>query len=619
MKPHFRLFGIPVRVELFFFLVVGFLGWSSQRPGVLLIAWVLVAFVSILWHEMGHAFAFRAFGYPPAIVLHGFGGATSSLSPERLSPKRDIAISLAGPAAGMALGGLVYAATRYFDLAGTPASEGDFRLQVIIADLLFVNIAWGIFNLVPMLPLDGGRVMAASLDLVTNGRGETPALIVSLVVGAAIAVAALATGNTWPALLVLFLGLNNLTTLQQKRRLAPQKDNLENLREGYEALDRRDLETASRRAAAVLEDPKSPEIKASATHLLMWTQMGQGRFQDAARTGEASFAERPEAGLAYNVARAWAKAGWPNEALNWLGEATDLGYRNVEDLDQDPDLASVRGTSDYDRVRDRMTGRAEVTDSPSAATTGQTTTGQTTSGQGEHPEPARPAPKAREPGRLTVVKAILAINLAVFAAQLLQPSLTAEFGQSPLDIARGQWYRLFSPMLLHADFIHIGFNSFALWIYGPNVETVFGRVRFLAIYVLAGFSGAVASYAFGDCPSLGVGASGAIFGIIGALLVFSFFRRQSRAGAANLQGILLIVALNLFIGFTVPQIDNFAHMGGLAGGILLGAAFDSLQRLRAAGRIFPAVSFAGQAIAAVAVTSAAAFLALYRTLNFTCG
>lgn len=613
MKPHFHLFGIPVRIELFFFLLVGFLGWSSQRPAFLLAAWVVIVFISILWHEMGHAFAFRAFGYAPAIVLHGFGGATSSLSPVRLTPRRDIAISLAGPAAGMALGGAIFALSRLLDLDGPPTDLNGVRLRVIVSDLLFVNIGWGIFNLLPMLPLDGGRIMAASLDLVTKGKGETSALIISLIVGMAIAVLAFFTENTWAALLVLFLGLNNFTALQQKRKLAPQAEDLQRLQEGYEALDRRDLATASQRAAAVLSDPKSPEVQASATNLLMWTQMQQGRFKEAAQLGEQAFAERPDPYLAYHVSRAWARAGWRKESLDWFAKAVDNGFSNVEELDAEPDFASVRGSGEFDRLRDRMLGRTA-----SESQTAGTGAGPPSEQHGEHVESKAPVhEKGPEAG--SIVKAILLINVVVFLLQTLRPGLTSAFGQSPEAIARGEWYRLLTPMLLHAGFIHIAFNSYALWIYGPAVERVFGSARLLGLYVIAGFTGAVASYAFGKCPSLGVGASGAIFGIIGVLLVFSFNRRKvSRAGAANLQAILVIIGLNLLIGFTVPRIDNFAHMGGLAGGIVVGAAFDLMQTLRAMGRIPLALAVSAELAVAMVVILGAAALAIYRTLTFAC-
>jgi len=174
-------------------------------------------------------------------------------------------------------------------------------------------------------------------------------------------------------------------------------------------------------------------------------------------------------------------------------------------------------------------------------------------------------------------------------------------------------------MLLHADFIHIGFNSYALWIYGPILEATLGKMRFLAIYIVAGFTGNVASYAFGRCPSFGLGASGAIFGAIGALLVFHFVRRKtSAAGRAGLQGILFIIVINLAIGFSSQGIDNFAHMGGLAGGILIGTGFDRAERLRTTGKIPASAAAAIQVAVAFAVAAAGIFLAVYKTTHFTC-
>ena len=130
----------------------------------------------------------------------------------------------------------------------------------------------------------------------------------------------------------------------------------------------------------------------------------------------------------------------------------------------------------------------------------------------------------------------------------------------------GQWWRLLTVMVLHGGLLHWAFNSWALWAFGPTLENLLGWVRFLALYVGAGFAGAAASFAFNH-TELGVGASGAIFGLLGALVAF-FFRRRQAGGAVPLQNLLLVLLLNLFIASRNPQIDNLAHIGGFLAGLV---------------------------------------------------
>lgn len=107
-----RVLGVPVRVEPLFFLVAVLLGWGLERDLPALAAWVAVVFVSVLWHELGHALALRAFGHRPRIELHGFGGATWAEDTAPTTRARRLVTSVADPAAGFALGGAVLAGSR---------------------------------------------------------------------------------------------------------------------------------------------------------------------------------------------------------------------------------------------------------------------------------------------------------------------------------------------------------------------------------------------------------------------------------------------------------------------------------------------------------------------------
>lgn len=149
-------------------------------------------------------------------------------------------------------------------------------------------------------------------------------------------------------------------------------------------------------------------------------------------------------------------------------------------------------------------------------------------------------------------------------------SFGAMFG--PL-IATGEYWRFFTAMFLHANLLHLFFNCFALFIFGRLVEGVYGQTRFTTIYLLAGLSGGVLSYMF-NRTAIAVGASGAIFGILGALAAYFLANRDTlgEMGRRNLTGLITIAAINLAIGLLIPNIDNWAHLGGLAGGFVLGLA-----------------------------------------------
>ena len=153
------------------------------------------------------------------------------------------------------------------------------------------------------------------------------------------------------------------------------------------------------------------------------------------------------------------------------------------------------------------------------------------------------------------------------------PSLLAFGANTNTTLLGGEYFRLITPIFLHLSGLHLLSNSFALAIVGPQVERLYGSVRFLLIYLLAGLGGmlsSVLSHALSGKPNtVAVGASGAIFGLFGVLAVFSFkYRNELPETFINSFAIAVLpaIAINLFIGFTVPFIENSIHMGGLLAG-----------------------------------------------------
>ena len=184
MKAHFSIYGVPVRVQPFFFVIIVMLalphGEFTKAAMLQTAIWALVVFVSILWHELGHAWMMRRHGYAPWIELYGMGGRTGwGKGPGFPTPKARVLVSLAGPFAGFFLGGLVWLAT--LALHGM-----DPFVDQALMGLLWVNIGWGLVNLIPMLPWDGGAAMHGVFDatMKNEGKGQRAAGIMTLVVAA---------------------------------------------------------------------------------------------------------------------------------------------------------------------------------------------------------------------------------------------------------------------------------------------------------------------------------------------------------------------------------------------------------------------------------------------------
>ena len=207
---RFELFGVPVRITPFFWVVALFLGHSLQLETALV--WVGAVLVSILVHEFGHAFVQRAFGGRPEITLYAFGGLAYAPG-VRDGWWRQVLISLAGPAAGFALAGLVWGLVRAF---GPPnALLGSFFLEA----LLLINVAWGVINLAPIWPLDGGHVARELLTvLMPPATGIRVSLWLSMLCAAAGGAVLFAlTRSLWNAALFGMLAYQSYETLQQYR------------------------------------------------------------------------------------------------------------------------------------------------------------------------------------------------------------------------------------------------------------------------------------------------------------------------------------------------------------------------------------------------------------------
>lgn len=213
----------------------------------------------------------------------------------------------------------------------------------------------------------------------------------------------------------------------------------------------------------------------------------------------------------------------------------------------------------------------------------------------------------RRPGAATVGAPATRVLVAVSVLFYLVTSFGA-FGDQILDalaqknaaVAAGEWWRIFTVVLLHGSITHILFNMWALWVLGPQVERGVGTWPFVSLYLAAAGMGGVAAFYFGGPFDVGVGASGAIFGLFGIWLSWALHRRNTTYGRAVLNQLGFLLLINAAIPFIFPGISWQAHLGGLITGFAIGEVWARIQGPRATA-IRTAVGFLVAALAAVAV------------------
>jgi membrane associated rhomboid family serine protease len=217
---------------------------------------------------------------------------------------------------------------------------------------------------------------------------------------------------------------------------------------------------------------------------------------------------------------------------------------------------------------------------------------------------------SNDPGYVT--KVLIGLNVLLRLVQYGSSSLTDHFdligrafdpltGQF-IGVAQGEYWRLLTAAFLHASFIHVAMNMYALYLFGPPLEAALGRARFILLYVLSALGGSAASYAFSAPNQPSLGASGAVFGLFGAFFVLN--RRLGRDSS----GLVVLLVINLAFSFLVPNIDWRDHIGGLVTGSLIAVGLVYAPRSRRT-----LVQVAGTALVLLAVVA----LVAWRTAALT--
>jgi Zn-dependent protease len=199
---QFHLGEIPVRVQPWFFVTALLIG-PRELPGIVL--WLGVVFAGVLIHELGHAIAVRRHGLEPAIELHGFGGVTSWRDGGALTPRQRALVSASGPAVGIAVGGAALVLARLLP-------PGQPLVTELLQYAVWVNLGWGLLNLLPVLPLDGGMIVASLVESVWGPGALYTVRVLSVVVCVGLCALALSAGWLWSAFLAGVLAISNLQT-----------------------------------------------------------------------------------------------------------------------------------------------------------------------------------------------------------------------------------------------------------------------------------------------------------------------------------------------------------------------------------------------------------------------
>jgi Zn-dependent protease len=286
---RFSVLGIPVEVELTFLFTTLLLAGSRRQTTGAFVTWLAVVFVSILLHELGHAFVGRTFGLTPTIRIYGWGGLTSWTAGGPLSHLRSLLVSMAGPAVGIAVGTACF-------LIKDRVDPGNARLHGVLDDLVFVNAVWGFVNLAPILPLDGGQACEAVWGMIAPRHAAQGARAVSTLTGLGAGALALTHGWTIPGAYAVWLGLDSARRFQGAREAVRDEALIARLTPVFSgAIDAGDGPAIIAAAAEALRAARTAYVRTWLLENLALGRAMTGAFDAAAEALAAAPPARPPA------------------------------------------------------------------------------------------------------------------------------------------------------------------------------------------------------------------------------------------------------------------------------------------------------------------------------------
>jgi Zn-dependent protease len=344
---RFRLGSFPVSVYPSFLIAAALLGYAFMDAWQSLLLWMVVVFVSVLVHELGHAVVALAFGGRPEIHLEGFGGVTFPRLPQRISAWKQILLSIAGPLAGLALGVAAFALDRALPPEpGSPAA-------MVLDQFEITSIYWAVLNLLPVIPLDGGHVLQAVIEAVRRKPSAAVASWISAVVAGCIALAAWRVfGQPFLAIWFVLFAFQNVTRARLAKEPAQpspppgsqlqdaEREDVEReLARARNALVSSDIDAALA-AAVLLENGEGAYRQAAGLRIRAGVELSRGDNVAAGLHAGRSYTlwQTPDAAVV--AARANLRAGERERALNWLKRAMEAGAPARAVL-EDPELGPL--------------------------------------------------------------------------------------------------------------------------------------------------------------------------------------------------------------------------------------------------------------------------------------
>ncbi len=206
------------------------------------------------------------------------------------------------------------------------------------------------------------------------------------------------------------------------------------------------------------------------------------------------------------------------------------------------------------------------------------------------------------PVSFTIIGVTVAVFVAGFLSSDAQHWLMQNLSQANFLVAQGEWYRIFSAALLHGGFLHIGFNMYALYLFGPRLEQQVGGRAFAALYIASAGVGGMVAYWFGPTAQVTIGASGAIFGLFGAWMFVAWRMRNTPGGRSMFNQLGILLLINLSLPLFVPNIAWRAHFGGFAAGLLIAWLWSTFAVGKPNARMIRTVIAAAIGLAAIAIT-----------------
>jgi len=359
---QFRLGPFPVRIELSFLIAAALLGGLGNRSVADVASWIVLVFISVLVHELGHALVGLSQGGRPEIILQWLGGVTFPRLRSRTTWAQQIWLSVAGPLAGLLPGAIAVAVL----IAQNPELGQDLsRLPIHVfhgmgsrepltrwlAALAVMSVFWTALNLMPVFPLDGGHVLEIALTAARKKPSTAIASWISAVVGAALGVLLLLVGQLYAALYFGAQVAANIGRARaasrgnpgQARPAGPDTEARSQVAQALElvreALGRNDF-AAALQLAAQLEGAPDGYRQSAGARIRAGVALFRGEYMEAGRQAGRSYSLAPHVEAAVLASRAALRGGQREIARTWLQRAVEAGAK-VDDLRSDPELAAL--------------------------------------------------------------------------------------------------------------------------------------------------------------------------------------------------------------------------------------------------------------------------------------